>query len=196
MLYITIGTGIGVGAIVNGAILHGRSHPEMGHMRIPQDQDDCQPDSPGQLWRGNCVIHGNCWEGLASGPARAKRTELWKRAGAPGPDDVLLESGYIAVGLSDLISIFRPKHVVLGGGVLHDEALLPEFRDRVREFLDVGYFPEASQVEELVVPPGLGDAAGVVGAILLAAQRAARASAAPLSAPRLSEHIETGLAQL
>jgi fructokinase len=170
MLYVTIGTGIGVGAIVHGAVVCGRSHPEMGHMRIPQHYSDCQPGVPGTMWEGNCVIHGNCWEGLASGPARAKRAEIWAEAGTKGPDATSLESEYIALGLVNLISAYRPERLVIGGGVLHESALLPRIRKRAAELLDVGYFPEALEIDELVVKPGLGDAAGVSGAILLASQ--------------------------
>ena len=170
MLYVTVGTGIGVGAIVHGAVVRGRSHPEMGHMRIPQHQSDCQPGVPGRMWEGNCVIHGNCWEGLASGPARANRAELWAEAGTPGPDALSLESEYIALGLANLISVYRPERLVIGGGVLHEPALLPRVRERTAELLDAGYFPEAVEIDELVVGPGLGDGAGVTGAILLASQ--------------------------
>jgi fructokinase len=171
MVYVTIGTGIGVGAISNGALVHGRSHPEMGHMPIPQHPEDRDPSDPTKLWGGNCVIHGNCWEGLAAGPARAKRTELWAKAGGEPPDLVMLESHYIASGLAVLVCCYRPQRIVLGGGVLHDSALMPLIALCVPEMLDVGYFPEAAHMEELVVTPGLGDAAGVAGAILLAAEK-------------------------
>ena len=86
MLYITVGTGIGVGAIVNGAVVHGRSHPEMGHMRIPQHMTDCQPGAPERPWTGSCPFHDSCWEGLASGAARARRSALWAEAGREAPD--------------------------------------------------------------------------------------------------------------
>ncbi len=170
MVYVTIGTGIGEGAIASGEVVHGRSHPEMGHMRIPQHPADRQPGTPGQMWAGNCFSHSNCWEGLASGPARTKRSELWAQAHSEPPDALLLESEYVALGLVNLISAYRPERVVLGGGVMHEAALLPRVRLRTAELLDERYFPEAARIDELVVPPGLGDAAGVTGAILLAAQ--------------------------
>ena len=170
VLYVTIGTGIGVGAIVNGAVVHGRSHPEMGHMRLPQHSSDRQPGAPEQLWTGSCTFHGNCWEGLASGTARARRAALWARADLEPPDAHVLESEYIALGLVNLISAYRPERVVLSGGVMREVGLLPSIRNRTRQLLDERYFPEASRMEELVVAPGLGEAAGVVGAILLAAE--------------------------
>jgi fructokinase len=195
MLYVTIGTGIGVGAIANGALVHGRSHPEMGHMRFPQHASDCQPGVPEQMWGGNCDFHGNCWEGLAAGPAREKRAELWALAGLEPPDAVLLESEYISLGVANLISSYRPERVVLGGGVLHDPALLPRIRQRTPELLDTGYFPEARHMEDLVVAPALGDAAGVAGAVLLAAQlRPGHLKYRPVT--RLNSQIEGALANI
>jgi len=143
MVYVTIGTGIGVGAIANGAVVHGRTHPEMGHMRIAQHHSDCEPGVPGQMWAGNCFVHGNCWEGLASGPARARRSQLWAAAGLEPPDATVLESEYVAHGLVNVISAYRPERVVLGGGVMHDVALFTTIRQRTGELLDPRYFPEA-----------------------------------------------------
>jgi fructokinase len=170
VLYVTVGTGIGVGAIVNGALVHGRSHPEAGHMRFPQHPADRQPGAPGQMWTGNCPFHGTCWEGLASGPARAQRSALWAQALMEPPDALMLESEYIALGLVNLTSTYRPQRIILGGGVMHEVGLMQSVRRRTCELLDESYFPEARQIEELVVAPALGDAAGVVGAVLLAAE--------------------------
>ncbi|MGA2528392.1 MAG: ROK family protein [Acidimicrobiales bacterium] len=195
MLYVTVGTGIGVGAIANGLLVHGRSHPEMGHMRFPQHSSDCVPGAPEQMWGGNCPFHGNCWEGLASGPAKEKRAELWALAGLEPPDEALLESEYVSLGLANLISSYRPQRVVLGGGVLHDPALLPRIRQRMPELLNTAYFPEARHIEDLVVAPALGDGAGVAGAILLAAQlRPGRLKYRPIT--RLNPQIQTALAQI
>jgi fructokinase len=194
MLYVTIGTGIGVGAIVNGALVHGRSHPEAGHMRLPQHPFDRQPDAPEQTWTGNCPFHGNCWEGLASGPARAQRSALWAQASMEPPDGFVLESEYIALGLVNLISTYRPERIVLSGGVMHEVGLLGRVRQRVCELLDVSYFPEARQIEELVVAPALGDAAGVVGAVLLAAElRPGYLQSRPVG--RLVSHMQEELAR-
>ena len=193
MLYITVGTGIGVGAIVNGAVVHGRSHPEMGHMRIPQHVTDCRPGAPTQPWTGNCPFHDGCWEGLASGAARAQRSALWAQAGLQEPDAQMLESEYIALGLVNLISAFRPERIVIGGGVMHDVSVLPRARLRTRELLNASYFPEAGEMEELVVAPALGDAAGVVGAILLAGEaRPGYLRGRPIA--RLVAGIQAGLA--
>ena len=145
LLYVTIGTGIGVGAIVNGTLVHGRSHPEMGHMRIPQHPTDRQPAAPER------------------GTARARRSALWAQAGLEPPDANVLESEYIALGLVNLISAYRPERVVLSGGVMHEVALLPRVRQRTRELLEPGYFPEARRMEELVVGRAAGQLA--VGAV-------------------------------
>ena len=172
MLYVTIGTGIGVGAIANGSLVHGLSHPEMGHMRIPQHPSDCRPGVPDEMWAGACVVHGSCWEGLASGNARSRRAELWAEKSLPAPDAQMLESEYIALGLANIIACYRPERVVLGGGVMHETGLLARTRSRTRELLEPEYFPETNDMADLVVEPGLGDAAGVAGAILLAAELA------------------------
>ena len=137
-------------------------------MRIPQHPLDCRPGAPGETWPGACATHGNCWEGLASGNARKLRAELWAGQFWSAPDAHMLESEYIALGLTNLIASYRPERVVLGGGVLHEAGLLASARARARELLDPRYFPEADEMEELVVGPGLGDAAGVAGSILLA----------------------------
>ena len=170
MCYVTIGTGIGVGTIANGSLVHGRSHPEAGHMRIPQLTVDCEPGTPGRMWAGNCPIHGNCWEGLASGPARARRSAIWAEHLLAPPDSQMLESEYLALGLVNLIASYRCERVVVGGGVMHEEDLLERTRSRIAILLDTEYFPEARNMDDLVVGPGLGDAAGISGAILLAAQ--------------------------
>jgi len=191
MLYVTIGTGIGVGAIVNGRLVHGRSHPEAGHMRLPQHVADCRPGATGQAWAGNCVTHGNCWEGLASGPARARRSQLWIGQSLQPPDAQMLESEYVALGLANLIASYRPERVVLGGGVMHEEGLLERVRSRTRDLLDTTYFPEAKEMDDLVVRPGLGDAAGVSGSILLAAQLVG-GDLHPESMALLASRIRTG----
>lgn|GEM_PF-134193 len=159
VLYVTVGTGIGVGAIVAGRVMHGSRHPEMGHMRIPQRQDD--------RWPGDCQFHGNCWEGLASGHAMSARY------GVP-PADVTdegawrLETNYLALGIANLVAIFRPQRVVVGGGVLRHEGLLEGIRTEVADLLDRAYYPEADELAEVLTPPGLGESSGLLGGVLLA----------------------------
>jgi fructokinase len=160
--YITIGTGIGGGAIVDGKIVHGLLHPEFGHMRIPHDPER-------DPFPGVCPYHGDCFEGLASGEA------LRRRYGVPA--DMLsdegaweLEADYIALGLINIVCVLSPQRIVLGGGVAKAPGLLPLVRDRLA-LLAGGYFDSPALHEgiaEYVVPPALGDHAGVIGALELA----------------------------
>src|SRR5258707_2415663 len=162
--YITVGTGIGGGAIVNGRILHGLLHPELGHMRIPHDRHRDPFD-------GTCPYHGDCLEGLASGEAIRRR---WGHAGQQLHDDAVsaLEAEYLALALVNLACTVSPQRIVIGGGVAKQPALLPQVRRRLRELL-AGYLrvPELTEpgaTERYVVTPGLGDQAGVIGALELA----------------------------
>jgi fructokinase len=163
--YITVGTGIGGGAIVNGRLLHGLLHPELGHMRIPHDLAR-------DPFAGVCPYHGDCLEGLASGEAIRQR---WRSPGEELSDDAVvwqLESDYLALGLMNIICTHSPQRIVLGGGVTKQPTLLPLVRGRLHEVL-AGYFnaPELTSSDGLdryIVPPGLGDRAGVLGAIELA----------------------------
>jgi fructokinase len=163
--YITVGTGIGGGSAVNGRLLHGLLHPELGHMRIPHDRARDSFD-------GVCPYHGDCLEGLASGEAIRQR---WSRPGEALTDEPPvweLEAEYLALGLMNLICALSPQRIVLGGGVMKQPGLLALVHRRLGELL-AGYFdaPELTSADGLaryVVPPGLGDQAGVLGAIALA----------------------------
>jgi fructokinase len=162
-VYLTIGTGIGGGGMVNGKLIHGLMHPEMGHIRIPHDRD-MDPCT------GFCPYHGDCLEGLAAGPAVEGR---WGQRGETLPADHpawLLEADYLAFGLVNIICILSPQRIILGGGVMQQRQLFPLVRRRVRELLN-GYIPVPAildQIDDYIVPPGLGDRAGVLGAIALA----------------------------
>lgn len=162
-IYLTVGTGIGGGAMVAGRLLHGLMHPEMGHILIPHDrQRDPFP--------GVCRFHADCLEGLASGPAIEAR---WGRRGEALPPDHPaweLEAHYLGLGLANFIMVLSPQRIVVGGGVMKVTRLFPLLRAEVREVLH-GYV-QAREIleksEEYIVPPGLGDRAGVLGAIALA----------------------------
>jgi fructokinase len=167
--YITVGTGIGGGAIVNGQLLHGLLHPEIGHMRIPHDRSRDPFD-------GVCPYHGDCFEGLASGEAIRAR---WGRPGEELAADPMvweLESEYVALGLMNVICAISPQRIVVGGGVPKQPTLLPLVRRRLLGLLS-DYFnaPELTRpdaVDTYIVAPGLGDLAGVIGAIELARRAA------------------------
>lgn len=162
-VYLTIGTGLGGGGMVNGDLIHGLMHPEMGHMVIPHDlETDPYP--------GWCTYHGDCWEGLAAGPAIEGR---WGTRAENLPADHpawALEAHYLALGLRSIICVLSPQRIIMGGGVMHQEHLFPMLRGRVQELLN-GYIQMPSILEEIdnyIVPPGLGDRAGVAGALALA----------------------------
>ena len=160
--YITVGTGIGGGGIANGNLMHGLLHPEFGHMRIPHNRNRDPFD-------GACPYHGDCFEGLASGDALRAR---WGRSPQEIADESawLLEAEYLALGLQNVICTISPQKIILGGGVMKEPALLPHVRSRVQA-LASGYFdaPElGAAIDEYIVPPALGDRAGVLGALELA----------------------------
>jgi len=162
-IYLTIGTGIGGGGMINGQLMHGLIHPEMGHIRIPHDwQADPYP--------GHCPFHGDCLEGLASGPA------LEERWGQP-PETLSadhpawnLEAHYLALAATNFICTLSPQRIVIGGGLTEQLQLLPLVRRKVQELLN-GYVqaPEMLQeIDDYIVLPGLGRRAGILGAIALA----------------------------
>jgi fructokinase len=167
LLYLTIGTGIGLGAIVNGQPLHGLLHPEAGHMLLPHDR---ALDS----FEGSCPFHGDCWEGLASGPAVEKR---WNRRGETlSPDHLAwqLEAHYVALAVVNLIYAFSPQRIVLGGGVMQQPGIIDRVRREVQGIIN-GYLQSdriTRDIDQLIVAPGLGNRSGVLGAIALAIQAA------------------------
>jgi fructokinase len=170
-IYLTIGTGIGGGGMVNGKLMHGLVHPEMGHIRIPHDRDrDPYP--------GSCPYHGDCLEGLAAGPALEER---WGQRGETLPADHPawpLEADYLAFGLVNIICTLSPQRIIIGGGVMQQPQLFPLVRRRVQELLN-NYLPVPAildHIDDYIVPPGLGDQAGVLGAMALAEHAAVTAS--------------------
>lgn len=161
-IYITVGTGIGGGAFVNGKLLHGLLHPEMGHILIPRHPED--------TFEGVCPFHGNCLEGMAAGPAIEKR---W------GEKAYLLELShpawemeayYLAQGIINYVMILSPERIILGGGVMGQQHLLPMVRKNVQELLK-GYIkvPQLeTDIDRYIVSPQLGENAGTYGALALA----------------------------
>lgn len=158
-LYITVGTGIGVGIIAGGKPYHGRLHPEGGHIPLRP-----HPNDP--LSQGVCPYHSHCLEGLASGPA------LHRRWHAPGPllgdrpEVWELEAYYLGQALTSYILLLSPERIVLGGGVLQQPKLLPKIRAEVARQLN-GYIP-LPEPEQYIVPPALQNQQGVLGAMRLA----------------------------
>jgi fructokinase len=158
-LYLTVGTGIGGGAVVNGKLLHGLAHPEMGHIRLPRDASSTLERD---RFAGVCPFHGDCLEGLASGPALAKRYDRPTSELEPGHDAWVLEARYLALGLASFVCTLSPKLILIGGGVAGQAHLFPMIREELGKILN-GYV-EAPPVER----PALGSRAGVLGALALA----------------------------
>lgn len=157
LIYVTVGTGIGGGALVNGRLLHGTAHAEMGHMRI-------QHDWARDPFPGCCPYHGDCLEGLASGPAIQAR---WAAAPETLPSEHLawrLEAHYLALAAANLTCTLAPQRILLGGGVMQQAHLFQLIRAELAELLN-GYTP----APELLAPQ-LGARAGVLGALILAGQ--------------------------
>ncbi|MBT2661619.1 ROK family protein [Bacillus sp. ISL-45] len=157
-LYITVGTGIGAGAVVQGKLLQGLSHPEMGHILVRRHPED--------HYNGKCPYHSDCLEGLAAGPAIEERwgakgielvgrTEVWE-----------MEGYYIAQALMQYILVLSPKKIILGGGVMHQKQVFSYIYEYLPELVN-GYvtLPELS---DYIVSPGLGNDAGIIGSLLLA----------------------------
>jgi fructokinase len=162
--YLTVGTGIGAGLVVDGRPVHGLVHPEAGHLRIPHDhRRDPFP--------GVCPVHGDCWEGLASGVAMAERWNVAAHELADDHPGWSLEADYLALGILSIVTVASPHRVIVGGGVMQHEHLLGMVRRRLTEL--VGGYLEApllnDRIDEYLVSPVLGDSAGVLGAIALAA---------------------------
>jgi fructokinase len=164
-IYLTVGTGIGGGALVEGRLAHGLLHPEMGHIPLPQDKA-LDP------FESCCPFHKDCFEGLASGPAMEKR---WGgKAETLPPDHPAwdLEAHYIALALRSFICTLSPQRIVIGGGVAQQSQLMPLIRKKTVASLN-GYVRSPAILENIdsyIVPPALGGRAGVLGAIALALQ--------------------------
>ncbi len=162
-IYLTVGTGIGGGAYVEGKLLHGLIHPEMGHIAVKHDFEN-------DPFEGICPFHGDCFEGLASGVAIEKR---WGQSGGTLPNDHPaweLEADYIAQALTSYSFMLSPQRIIIGGGVGSLPHLLPKVRQRTKELIN-GYIQSPvilENIESYIVSPGLGNRSGMLGAIALA----------------------------
>jgi len=162
-VYITVGTGIGGGALVGGRVVHGLIHPEMGHIRLVRDP--IRDPFP-----GICPYHGDCLEGLACGPAIKAR---WHASAEQLPADHPaweLEADYLGQAMATLLCILSPQRIIVGGGVMSQQHMFPRVRAATQRWLN-GYLQHPHILvhpEQLIVPPALGSRAGVLGAIALA----------------------------
>src|SRR6478736_5498537 len=163
-IYITIGTGIGGGALIGGQLAHGLVHPEMGHLLVPREPDDSS-------FAGACPFHGGrCWEGVAAGPALERR--FGHRAETLPADHPAwdLQARYVASALTTLVLVLSPERLILGGGVMQVSALFPLIRKYLARSL-AGYVQATElddAMDQYVVPPLLGSLSGIAGALALA----------------------------
>jgi fructokinase len=164
LLYLTIGTGIGGGAICNNRIVQGATHTELGHINIAQNPND--------EFEGCCPFHGTCLEGLASGTAVNKR---WEVSSASKLDDDHIawqyEAEYLAKAITSFIFTLSPEKVILGGGIMHKTILFDSIRKNVKKYIN-NYFdyPALKNMENFIVPASFGDNTGVKGSLALALQ--------------------------
>ena len=166
-VYVTIGTGIGGGVIVDGKPVHGLTHPEMGHQLMRPEAGDPMPD-------GVCPYHKGCLEGLAAGPAIARR---WGKPGQELPQNHkawIIEAGYVAQLCHNAIMNISPEKIILGGGVMGQSFLIDLVREKTMELLG-GYLSSPvteNGLKDYIVTPGLGINSGVMGSWLLAVEAA------------------------
>lgn len=156
--YITIGTGVGGGILSGGRLIHGALHPEFGHLKVPR--------KPGDEFAGVCPFHGDCLEGLASGPAISARWGKPAHELSAGHPAWETQAWYLAHGILSLLAIVSPSRVIVGGGVSQAEGLHRQINEQLIE-IAAGYFPPL-MTRDYVVPPALGQQAGIIGAFLLA----------------------------
>jgi fructokinase len=155
-LYMTVGTGVGGGVVIDGIPLHGRIHPEMGHIRLKR--------AVGDDFAGACPFHGDCLEGLVAGPSIMARLGHSLSHTAPGDPGRALVFDALGQGLASLVLTLSPHRIVIGGGVAKTPGFHAEAAERLKHWLG-GY---VAIPERFVVPPALGDRAGVAGGLALA----------------------------
>ena len=161
-IYITIGTGIGAGIYYEGRLIHGMLHPEAGHIMLAKHPNDS--------FEGVCPYHGNCFEGMASGPSIQKR---YGKKAVELKDNYCvweIESFYIAQAITNYICMYSPEKIILWGGVMHQEQLFDMVRKKVKEMLN-GYIAVDillnTDLSDYIIKPGLGENPGILGALQL-----------------------------
>lgn len=163
VLYVTVGTGIGGGAYIEGHTLKGALHPEMGHIRVLRNAADAE-------FGGCCPFHGDCLEGLASGTAITARYGMSLDRMADDHAAVQVIGDYLGQLATTCILLLSPQRIVFGGGVMQQKALYPVIRATAAYLLNgyAGIGAGEDALAQLIVPPGLGERAGITGAFLLA----------------------------
>lgn len=157
-IYLTVGTGIGGGAIIDGEILEGFSHPEMGHISVRKHIND--------NFKGTCPYHGDCLEGMASGPSIEKRYGIAGKYLDDTHEIWEFISYYLAQALVNYTLILRPEKIILGGGVMKKTHVLELIKEKF--YLLLANYVEVPNLDEYIVTPNLGDNAGIIGGLVLA----------------------------
>lgn len=167
-MYFTIGTGIGGGVYSEGQPVHGLMHPEWGHVLLARHEED-------PLLHGVCPYHANCAEGFASGPSMQTRWNMPARELPPDHRGWDIEAYYLGQLCSNALMAVSPEMIILGGGVMHQEGLLPKVREQALGFIN-GYIDseQLPPMEQYIVLPELWPDSGLIGAALLAKQAYAR----------------------
>ncbi len=164
IIYVTVGTGIGAASVIDGQLMPGMGHQEMGHILVPHDLS-------ADPFPGNCPYHHDCLEGLACGGAIKARWHVPSALDLPADHPAWdLEAGYLAAALMTYVLTLSPERIIMGGGVMKQMHLFPKIREKLLTKLN-GYISESrllTQIDEFIVPPGLSERAGVAGAIALA----------------------------
>jgi len=167
-IYLTVGTGVGGGGLSRGRRLRGLVHPEMGHLRLPRAEGD--------TFQGVCPFHGDCLEGMTSGPAIRTRSGRPPEELEPGDSAWTFQVHYLSMALVNYICVLSPERIILGGGVMNQHHLFPRIREHVGRLLN-GYIQAElilDDIESYIVPPTLGNRSGVLGAIALASEASGR----------------------
>ena len=154
LVYVTVGTGIGVSVLLGGKPHVGNFHLEIGHMFIPTSDD----------FQGVCEIHGNCWEGLASGPSIESKWGVAASELSNSHEAGEKEADLLAKGLVNIISNHSPDRIIMGGGVMSQKQLFPMIRSNVEKLWN-NYTPLL--LSDLISEPGLGVDSGIIGALCL-----------------------------
>jgi fructokinase len=164
-VYVTVGTGIGGGAVIDGRTLRGSPHPEMGHIRVARHARDA-------AFAGVCPFHGDCLEGVASGPAIVARYGVPLEALPSDHEAIAIVGHYLGQLAANVLLMISPERLILGGGVMSSEPLLVETRAAAARLLNGygGYGASAAPLDRTIVAPGLGERSGIVGALVLADQ--------------------------
>lgn len=159
-IYITVGTGVGVGILTDGHLLHGMLHSEAGHILLTRHPDDSYP--------GRCPFHKNCLEGMCAGPAVEERWGAKGKELADRPEVWEMEAYYLAQALFDFTLMVSPQRIILGGGIMHQTQLLPMIRKQFTTFMN-GYLQtkELQDLDSYIVVQSLDDKQGIMGALKL-----------------------------